>query len=209
MARPILNHINVETAEALERRAKRLGTTLEEEAPRLLRDRLRAETEGEPESASADAAASDLRFVRQDGFLVFTGVIATEEIPDHRALREERVDSLRKGAPDRHRLEEETSNCVECGTEMETRHEDRALDDLPEVTIADLAVEHCPACGATEEVWPALEPMYRALAAAIIGKPYRPHGGRDPRAAQRARVDRGRARRASWCLVIAGVAMGE
>ena len=105
MARPILNHINVETAEALERRAKRLGTTLEEEAPRLLRDRLRAETEGEPESASADAAASDLRFVRQDGFLVFTGVIATEEIPDHRALREERVDSLRKGAPDRHRLE--------------------------------------------------------------------------------------------------------
>ncbi len=65
------------------------------------------------------------------------------------------------------------SKCVECDKNMETRHEDRVLDDLPEVTIADLAVEHCPACGATEEVWPAMEPMYRALAAAIITKPYR------------------------------------
>ena len=65
------------------------------------------------------------------------------------------------------------NKCVECGKDMETRHEDRALDDLPEVTIADLAVEHCPACGATEEVWPEMEPMYRALAAAILAKPYR------------------------------------
>lgn len=65
------------------------------------------------------------------------------------------------------------SKCVECGKEMETRYEDRTLDDLPEVTIADLAVEHCPACGATEEVWPEMERMYRALAAAIIAKPYR------------------------------------
>lgn len=65
------------------------------------------------------------------------------------------------------------NKCVECGKDMETRHEDRALDDLPEVTIADLAIEHCPACGATEEVWPEMEPMYRALAAAIIAKPYR------------------------------------
>ncbi|MEP7121422.1 MAG: helix-turn-helix domain-containing protein [Byssovorax sp.] len=65
------------------------------------------------------------------------------------------------------------SKCVECGKDMETRYEDRTLDGLPEVTIADLAVEHCPACGATEEVWPEMEPMYRALAAAIIAKPYR------------------------------------
>ncbi|MFS8071613.1 MAG: helix-turn-helix domain-containing protein [Byssovorax sp.] len=63
--------------------------------------------------------------------------------------------------------------CIECGKDMETRHEDRALDDLPEVTIADVAIEHCPACGATEEVWPEMEPMYRALAAAIIAKPHR------------------------------------
>jgi hypothetical protein len=34
-----------------------------------------------------DAGASDPRFVRRDGFLVFTGVIATEDIPDRRARR--------------------------------------------------------------------------------------------------------------------------
>jgi hypothetical protein len=40
---------------------------------------------------------SDPRFVRQHGFLIFTGAVAAEEIPDHRALREERVDSLLEG----------------------------------------------------------------------------------------------------------------
>lgn len=172
MARLILNDLDVETAEKLERRAKWLGTTPEEEASRLIGDRLRNEPPGEPAARGADAGASDPRFVRQDGFLVFTGVVAPDEIPDHRALREERVESLLKGAPGRHCVEE-TSTCVECGKDMETRYEDRALDDLPEVMIADLAVEHCPACSATEEVWPAMEPMYRALAAAIIAKPYR------------------------------------
>jgi DNA-binding transcriptional regulator YiaG len=173
MTRLILNDLDVETAEKLARRATRLGTTPEEEASRLLRDRLCDEPREEPAATGADPGASDPRFVRQHGFLAFTGVIATEEIPDHRALREERVDALLKGASGRHRVEEEMSKCVECGKEMETRYEDRALDGLPEVTIADLAVEHCPACGATEEVWPALEPMYRALAAAIIAKPHR------------------------------------
>jgi plasmid stability protein len=102
-ARLILNDLDVETAEELERRAQRLGTTPEEEASRLLRDRLR----GEPAPTGADAAASDPRFVRQHGFLIFTGEVAPEEIPDHRALREERVDALLKGASGRHCLEEE------------------------------------------------------------------------------------------------------
>jgi hypothetical protein len=35
--------------------------------------------------------------VRQHGVLVFTGAIAADEIPDHRTLREARVDSLLKG----------------------------------------------------------------------------------------------------------------
>jgi DNA-binding transcriptional regulator YiaG len=65
------------------------------------------------------------------------------------------------------------NKCIECGKSMESRREDRALDGLPDVTVADLAIEHCPACGATEEVWPEMEPMYRALAAAILAKPYR------------------------------------
>lgn len=69
------------------------------------------------------------------------------------------------------------SNCIECGKDMETRYEARPIDDLPGVMVADLAVEHCPACGATEEVWPEMEPMYRALAAAIVAKPYRLTGG--------------------------------
>ena len=97
MARLVLNDIDVETAEKLERRAKRLGTTPEEEAARLLRDRLRAEPAHERAATSADEEDPDPRFVQQHGFLVFTGAVATEEIPDHRALREERVDSLLKG----------------------------------------------------------------------------------------------------------------
>jgi putative addiction module component (TIGR02574 family) len=42
-----------------------------------------------------DEESPDPRFVRQHGFLVFTEAVAIEAIPDHRALREERVDSLR------------------------------------------------------------------------------------------------------------------
>lgn len=98
MARLLLTDIDVETAEKLERRAKRLGTTPEEEAGRLLRDRLRAEPSGEFLAAATDEASLDPRFERRHGFLVFTGTIATDEVPDHRALREERVDSFVKGA---------------------------------------------------------------------------------------------------------------
>lgn len=97
MAQLVLNDIDTETAEKLERRAKRLGTTPEEEASRLLRDRLRAEPEREVVATGTDEDGADPRFVRQHGFLVFTGAVATEEIPDHRALREDRVDSLLKG----------------------------------------------------------------------------------------------------------------
>jgi hypothetical protein len=75
-----------------------IGTTPEEEASRLLRDQLRGEPGGEPAATGADVGASDPRFVRQHGFLIFMGEVAPEEIPDHRALREERVDSLLEGA---------------------------------------------------------------------------------------------------------------
>jgi hypothetical protein len=37
---------------------------------------------------------ADPRFVRRNRFLVFTGTLAPEDIPDHRALREDRIDSL-------------------------------------------------------------------------------------------------------------------
>ena len=97
MAQLLLTDIDVETAEKLERRAKRLGTTPEEEAGRLLRDRLRAEPSGELPAGDADEVSLDPRFARRHGFLVFTGMVTTEEVPDHRALREERVDSFLKG----------------------------------------------------------------------------------------------------------------
>ena len=96
MAQLVLNDIDKETAEKLERWAKRLGTTPEEEASRLLRDRLRVEP-GREVTAAGGEEESDPRFVRQHGLLVFTGKVAAEEIPDHRALREERVDLLLKG----------------------------------------------------------------------------------------------------------------
>jgi plasmid stability protein len=96
MAQLVLNDIDQETVEKLERRARRLGTTPEEEASRLLRERLRAEPDRDVSATGPDEAAPDPRFVRRHGFLIFAGAIATEEIPDHRALREERVDSLLK-----------------------------------------------------------------------------------------------------------------
>ena len=59
MRQLILNNIDVETAERLELRAKRLGTTPEEEASRLLRERLRMERE----VVVSDEIGVDPRFV--------------------------------------------------------------------------------------------------------------------------------------------------
>ncbi len=44
---------------------------------------------------TSDQANDDPRFIRQNGFLIFTGEIEAREIPDHRNLREERLESLR------------------------------------------------------------------------------------------------------------------
>jgi plasmid stability protein len=98
MAQLVLDDIDLETVEKLELRAKRLGTTPEEEASRLLRERLRAEPGPGAEAPEADASGSDPRFARRHGFLVFTGEIASENIPDHRTIREERIEGLLKGA---------------------------------------------------------------------------------------------------------------
>lgn len=98
MAQLVLSNIDLETAEKLERRAKRLGTTPEDEAARLLRERLRSEPGHEVAAPTTQQEGSDPRFVRRHGFLVFTGAVASEEIPDHRAIREERIDALLKAA---------------------------------------------------------------------------------------------------------------
>lgn len=145
MAQLVLKNIDAETAEKLEMRAKRLGTTPEEEAAQLLRERLRGEPHREPATTSAAAVktpafvtmantldpelASELadlqhelskqreafskkttdeqeiqhsgvdhRFIRKHGFLVFVGAVKTEEIPDHRVVRDERIAALLEGA---------------------------------------------------------------------------------------------------------------
>ncbi|AUX44932.1 uncharacterized protein SOCE26_064020 [Sorangium cellulosum] len=101
MARLVLDNLEPDIVEKLELRAKRLGTTPEKEASRLLGEGLRAEPEPErdhEDGAQADGTEADPRFVRRHGFLMFTGEIAAEDVPDHRALRDERVDSLLKGA---------------------------------------------------------------------------------------------------------------
>ncbi len=144
MAQLVLKDIDTETAEKLDLRAKRLGTTPEEEASRLLRERLR--TEPLPETATTrekmpaivqeaealdpemvvilKAAATEIvklqeapakakksvnerhemeqpfadpRFVRKHEFLVFMGDVTTEQVPDHRVVRDERIDTLLKG----------------------------------------------------------------------------------------------------------------
>ena len=93
MAQLILNDIDQETAEKLEQRAKRLGTTPEEEASRLLRERLRAEPDRDVSATGTDEAGLDPRFVRSHGFLIFTGAVATEEIvPTHLAEDSPRSD---------------------------------------------------------------------------------------------------------------------
>jgi hypothetical protein len=49
------------------------------------------------QSAIEGEEPADQRFVRGDGFLLFTGSVATEDVPDHRLLREERIDALMNG----------------------------------------------------------------------------------------------------------------
>jgi hypothetical protein len=95
MARLILENVEPEILEALELRAKRLGTTPAREASRLLGERLRPAS---VPATPAPEAGVDARFVRDGGLLVFTGAIAAEDIPDHRTLRDDRIDGLLREA---------------------------------------------------------------------------------------------------------------
>jgi hypothetical protein len=44
--------------------------------------------------SAADEAGLDPRFIRDHGFLIFTGEVSPEAIPDHRTLQDERIDAL-------------------------------------------------------------------------------------------------------------------
>lgn len=88
--------LDPDIATRLARRAERLGTTVQREASRILRERLEAESATRP--AGSEESGLDPRIVQDHGFLIFTGDLSPEEIPDHRALRDERIDSLVKDA---------------------------------------------------------------------------------------------------------------
>jgi hypothetical protein len=109
MARIILNDVDPETMKGLELRAKRLGTTVEEVAFRLLAGVLAeargsegAEGCGEPNEA-LDSPTVDSRFIEKNGFLVFAGELPPDAVTDHRALRDERIEALLRGFDARQR----------------------------------------------------------------------------------------------------------
>jgi hypothetical protein len=89
--------IDADIADKLELRAKRLGTTPQREASRLIRERLEAEPVRSA-AEGAEEAVLDPRFVRDHGFLIFVGELSPDEIPDHRMIQDERIDALVKDA---------------------------------------------------------------------------------------------------------------
>jgi len=62
--------------------------------------------------------------------------------------------------------------CIECGVEMVTRRENYQYDEcgLPGITILDVEVSRCAACGDTEVAIPNIEGLHRAIAEAVARK---------------------------------------
>jgi hypothetical protein len=94
----IVLDIDPDLANRLELRAKRLGTTVQREASRLIRERLEAEPAVPSGTGGAEEAVLDPRFVQDHGFLIFAGEVSPDAIPDHRTLQDERIDTLVKDA---------------------------------------------------------------------------------------------------------------
>jgi putative zinc finger/helix-turn-helix YgiT family protein len=65
--------------------------------------------------------------------------------------------------------------CPTCRTEMESHREAYRYDEcgLSNVTLLDVEVRQCPACGARAPVIRRIEDVHRALAAALVMKPNR------------------------------------
>jgi hypothetical protein len=95
-SRPIV--LDPDIVERFAARAKRLGTTQDKEISRALREWLATQEPVAPDELrpAADAAAEAVgwHLVEEHGFLVLEGDIPADAIPDHRDLREERIDAL-------------------------------------------------------------------------------------------------------------------
>jgi putative zinc finger/helix-turn-helix YgiT family protein len=70
-------------------------------------------------------------------------------------------------------MEDWAMTCIACGGAMKTTRENVKYDasGLPGVTLMNVEVRRCPACGETEYVIPDIEGLHRSLAYAIIRKP--------------------------------------
>jgi hypothetical protein len=104
--------IEPDLLEELARRARQLGTTVEREALRALREHLAeparplVETTSSsepiaqtaPNARAGETLTEDPRFLRQHGLWVFADTADPRMIPDHRDIREERIDSFVKAA---------------------------------------------------------------------------------------------------------------
>lgn len=90
--------VDPDIAEKFAARAKRLGTTQDKEISRALREWLAtqepAASDQIPSEGDASAEAVGWRLVEEHGFLMIDGDIPADAIPDHRDLREERIDEL-------------------------------------------------------------------------------------------------------------------
>ncbi|HEY3354972.1 MAG TPA: type II TA system antitoxin MqsA family protein [Polyangia bacterium] len=65
--------------------------------------------------------------------------------------------------------------CSVCAATMVSRRENYRYDecDLPNVTLLNIEVRRCPACGERAAVIPRVEELHRGLALAVIRKPNR------------------------------------
>jgi len=65
--------------------------------------------------------------------------------------------------------------CLECGVTMKTNRENvrYAACGLPHVTLRNVEVSRCPQCGEEEIAIPRIEALHKAIARALIAKPFR------------------------------------
>ena len=87
--------LDADIVEKFAARAKRLGTTQDKEISRALREWLATrEPVAVDENKPSGAEAVSLHLVEEHGFLLLVGDVPADAIPDHRELREERLDDV-------------------------------------------------------------------------------------------------------------------
>jgi putative transcriptional regulator len=75
-------------------------------------------------------------------------------------------------------MEKETMNCSNCGKKMSSGRENVKYDacGLNYVTLLNVEVRHCEACGESETVIPHIEELHRVIARTVAHMPVRLRG---------------------------------